>query len=74
MEQFLADFNALRSAGLDISPEREDAPAAVILHDAKMFQATFPELAAAIPVRLSSGGVQPYTHGVPRKTRVLRPV
>jgi len=74
MEKFLADLNMLRSAGLDIRVELEDEPEAIVLMEPQWFEAKFPKLVAAIPVMLASGGVQPYTNGLPRKTQVLRSV
>jgi hypothetical protein len=74
MEQFFADFNMLRGAGLDISPQLEGLPEALVLKDSEMFQAKLLELTAAVPVMLSSGGVQPYTNGMPRNARELRSV
>ena len=67
MEQFLADFNMLRSAGLDIRIQLDDLPEGIILTDPERFKARFPELAVAVPVLMAHEVVQPYTDGIPRR-------
>lgn len=66
VEQFLADFQTLRNAGLDIRGQLGDIPEGIVLTDPELFMMRFPELAYAVPVMLEYEGVQPYTAGCPR--------
>lgn len=67
MDKFLADFNMLRSAGLDVRIQLGDLPEGIVLTDPARFKQRFPELAQAVPVMLAHDGVQPYTEGIPRR-------
>lgn len=67
MEKFLADFNMLRSAGLDIRIQLDDVPEGIVITDPERFKAKFPDLAPAVPVMMAHDGVQPYTDGIPRR-------
>jgi hypothetical protein len=73
MDRFLADFNVLRSVGLDVRIQLGDLPEGVVLTDPELFTARFPELAVAVPVMLAHDGVQPYTEGIPRRLHAKDP-
>lgn len=73
MDEFLADFNLLRDAGLDVRIQLGDLPEGIVLADPERFTARFPELALAVPVLLAHEGVQPYTEGIPRRLHPMRP-
>lgn len=73
MEQFLDDFNMLRSAGLDIRIQLDDLPEGIVITDPDRFKEKFPELASAVPVMLAHEGVQPYTAGIPRRLHAILP-
>jgi hypothetical protein len=66
LETFLDDVQAVRNVGLDMVCELGGRPCGIVMEDPQLFRARFPELAAAIPVMLVHGGVQPYTDGLPR--------
>jgi hypothetical protein len=72
MEQFLADFNTLRSAGLDTRIQLDDLPEGIVITDPERFKSRFPDLAMAVPVMLAHDGVQPYTDGIPRRLHAIQ--
>lgn len=72
MEKFLADFNTLRGAGLDIRIQLDDLPEGIVITDPERFKARFPELALAVPIMMAHDGVQPYTDGIPRRLQASR--
>jgi len=67
------DLDELRRAGLKALPRLGNKPVGIVLADAKIFVARFPELAEAVPLMLAYEGVQPYTHGLPRVFRTAAP-
>lgn len=66
VEAFLAHFQLLRAAGLDIQGPPYDAPSGIVLYDAYLFKLKFPHLEASIAPMLAHCGVIPYTFGMPR--------